>query len=162
MQISNALNEREFWTCCNKDLERAEGHVIFESAFVSVARLRLLQNSLIRLVRRGVTVCVFLQQPWGWNCRADALPPDAVARIRELKACLRLLSDWGIHVNLRTKVHRKFVIVDRSTHYEGGLNPLSHLGNAEHMRRFDGGSETESIIGKYRLLDCGRCGELLG
>jgi len=155
--ISKALDQHEFWARFVKDLERAQGHVVIESAFVSSFQLDLFESALRRAIARNVTVCVFLQKPKLLNVSLDRLPSTAKSRMEEFGGCVALLKKWGAHVTLRQLDHRKLVVIDRRLHYEGTLNLLSHVDGDEHMRRFDGVLVVHEVIQKYNYDACGQC-----
>jgi len=157
IKISSALNEREYGLNCMKDFENAKAHIIIESAFTSPVRLDALENSLRKAIARNVTVCVFLQKPRKQNQPSLQSPDFSRMSAESFDYCVNQLTAWGAHVTVRKKVHRKFVVVDQSIHYEGGLNMLSYCDTEEHMRRFEGSAETAAIIEKYGLLDCETC-----
>lgn len=159
---SETFTEVPFWSAFRADLRKAEGHVIIQSPFVSNRRLKYLANDLIELRRRGVTVCVFIQQPRKWGAPPDQLTGPELCEITELKANLELLKSWNVHVNLKEKIHSKFAIIDQRILWEGSLNILSHTGNSEHMRRWDNRDEVERVIEQHLLLHCADCKQIIG
>ncbi len=159
---SETFTEVPFWSAFRADLKKAEGHVIIQSPFVSNRRLKYLANDLLELNRRGVTVCVFVQQPRKWGPPPNQLSGPELCEITELKANLDLLKSLNVHLNLKEKIHSKFAIIDQRILWEGSLNILSHTGNSEHMRRWDNREEVDRIIEQHLLLHCADCKQIIG
>ena len=115
-----------------------------------------------RLIDRGITVCVFVQEPRNWLCDEERLDPQAAYSLREFGLAIRTLESWGIHVNLRKAIHIKFAVIDEAILWEGSLNILSHANTKEHMRRWDSESETRAAVDKHSLASCSKCEENQG
>jgi hypothetical protein len=74
------------------DLAKARGRVLIQSPYLAVWRLRKLRPSLVECVKRGVRICVFVQQP-----KEEYLLEDS-ARIEALNAAASVLQDMGAHL----------------------------------------------------------------
>jgi hypothetical protein len=74
-----------------KDLIGAKSVVLIESPYVNTSRLETYRSTLLRLTKRGVRVCVFVQEPWGWD-RRGALTEVQDGRLRQMEAAFQALS----------------------------------------------------------------------
>jgi hypothetical protein len=147
----------EFWNPFSCDLNSAQARVIIQSPFVSSRRLKHLSEDFQRLTKRGISVCVFIQQPRNWSDKPESLDRDTAFRFQEMNLAIQILRSWNVHVNMRQEIHEKLAVMDDHLAWEGSLNILSHNNTKEHMRRWDSPNETRSLINKHQLEDCTQC-----
>ncbi len=157
-QESESFSDEEFWPIFESDLTRARGHVIIQSAFLAIGRLKQLVEPLQALNARGITVCIFLQDPNYFDRpQKNTNTAHSFIKAEEFDYGIRLLRKLGCHVNLRSKIHQKFGVVDNEILWDGSLNILSYNDTREHMRRFASRAEADEIVAKYGLKDCAEC-----
>ena len=147
----------EFWPAFERDIMSARNHIIIQSPFITARRLKLLSRSIRALAARGITVCVFAQEPRWWSAEDSELDYEAQFVRRELNMAIEMLQSWQVHVNLRKRIHAKLAVVDGAVLWEGSLNILSHAQTQEHMRRSEGWREVREAVRKHALLDCAQC-----
>lgn len=155
------LAEEAFWNQFELDIGLVQSRLIIQSGFIASRRVRLLQALLEPLIRRNVQVCAFIQKPDLWDMPLARLSSDGATKLKATSEDIDVLQRLGVHVNLVTKVHMKFAILDEAVFYEGSLNILSHNSSLEGMRRFASVEETRKKVRQERFLDCHSCKELL-
>lgn len=155
MRESNSFDSESFWAIFRSDLASARSRVLLQSPFVSTRRLRDLLSSMGLLVKRRVTICLFVQEPRFWNASRQGLSRDTVSRLDELKENLDILEDMRIHVNLEEGIHAKLAVIDESVLWEGSLNILSHTNTLEQMRRITDRGEIDRAANQ--LDRCATC-----
>jgi len=107
------------------------------------------------LVNRGVTVCLFIQEPRFWNASRQGVSRDTISKLEELKENIDVLEEMRIHVNLEEGIHAKLAVIDESVLWEGSLNILSHANTQEQMRRIAERDEIDRAINQLdRCLAC--------
>jgi hypothetical protein len=154
---SRAFSDEEFWAAFRRDLEMAKAQIIIQSPFISAHRLKVLGTVMRNLIKNGISVCLFVQEPRYWEASLTAVLPEFAVKIQEMKSHIQLLQSWGIHVNLRKGVHEKFALIDLEILWEGSLNILSHINTKEHMRRWKSEGVAREILVKYGLAECKQC-----
>lgn len=155
---STVLLDNTFWACFNSDIANAVSHVIIHSAFLWDERMKRIEFRIKSLIQRGITVCIFLQVPNAWTKEGPLTEAERLDLSAFYKRCV-VLQSWGVHLNLKTKVHQKISVIDGKVHYEGSLNILSHRDTAENMRRFASPEEADLIIELHGLDLCLMCNE---
>jgi len=113
---------------------------------------------LHQAMKRGVSVCVLIQEPRDWNRRHEAaLAAADDAKLKLIDAAVELLQSLGIHVTLRPKMHEKLIVIDDRILWEGSMNMLSWFNTTERYRRFSDRAEVAHAIEKHKLLPCRHC-----
>ncbi|MGD9682662.1 MAG: helix-turn-helix domain-containing protein [Candidatus Obscuribacterales bacterium] len=139
------FTEEDFYDALVDDLRNARGRVIFQSPFIAIRRFREVNPHMQRCVERGVTVCVFLQEP---DPRDDRTVFDmGVSAMRSA----------GIHVTVRNLNHEKLAIVDETIFWDGSLNILSHSRTSDRMTRWLNREKVDEEIERYKLMNCDVC-----
>jgi hypothetical protein len=145
------LDEKEFWLAFGSKLRTAETRIIIESPFVWGPRLADMVVVLSAAINRGVSVCVFLQQPKDWSQHPEN---DST---RRLNSFVKELRGIGVHVTLRAKRHVKLAVIDEEHLFEGSLNSMSHGTGGERMRQWKDRDEVAAAVLKERLYECTAC-----
>lgn len=154
---SQTFTEEEFWKAFPCDIRQARGRILVQSPFVASRRIKLLAKEMCALIGKGITICVFVQEPRNWLSDRDGLDPQVLYNLQEFGLAVQMLRSWGIHVNLRKDIHAKLAVVDDEILWEGSLNILSHANSKEHMRRWKSEAETRAAVTKHALSTCAEC-----
>lgn len=156
--ISQALTDESFWNLFTGDLNQVVSHLLIQSAFLWDARMKKIEKRIKEIIARGGTVCIFIQAPSYWYKQRGLTVQERVELIDFYRRC-RLLESWGVHLNLKIKIHQKIAILDGKVHYEGSLNIMSHRDTAENMRRFSIAEEADVIASMHGLDLCLMCND---
>lgn len=156
--IHKVFDHDTFMDGFTEDLARARGLVLVQSPYVTTGRVERLSQVIKSCVDRGVQICVFIQQPREWSHRADRYhPATTLAKLNQMETAIRLLESYGVHVNLRLKVHEKLIVIDDNIFWDGTLNPLSHYDTSERLNRWVCRSIVKEGRLKHRLNSCSKC-----
>lgn len=98
-------------------------------------------------------MCVFAQEPSEWKQHKRASIPS----LKPFEGAVEELQAFGVHVNLRAKVHEKLIVIDDLILWEGSLNPFSHYDTAERMRRWTDRDMARKAVEKHKLNGCDFC-----
>lgn len=156
IERSIALTDDEFWSMFAGDLRQVTSHIVIYAPYLWDERLDFVASFVRGFVERGGIVCIFVQMKRGWDWRGG-WSEEEHAELVEFQRRLELLLSWGVHVNLKKKVHQKIAILDGKVHYEGSLNMLSHIDNGENMRRFSSEAEADLMKEKHGTDLCVDC-----
>jgi hypothetical protein len=157
---SDIFNEESFWPTFLNDLKYANTSVIISCPFVRRWRLGRLAPEIKELVRKGCSVCVFIQTPSSIRKEKGTLSPDEETELYNFERDIEIIESWSVHLTKRPKTHQKFAIIDGRKLWEGSLNILSHRDSVEHMRRFESVFEAQRIIRFHDLGSCEVCAAL--
>jgi hypothetical protein len=120
--------------------------------------LKRWESTFAELQRRAIRVCIALELPHDlqrdWS---DNVPPAIAAKQKELSALVAWLENFGIHVELREKIHAKLLLIDEELLWEGSLNFLSHFDASEHLRRTVSRADVQEVIQRHLLRSCQKC-----
>jgi hypothetical protein len=152
----DVYDEKSFDLQFKRDLKDAKQFVLIESPYIKVERLEAYRDLFLSLRKRGVQICVFSQEPWGWDNR-DALTDINKAKLKQVEVALGVLKSLGVHVTLRKGIHVKTAIIDGRIHWRGSLNILSFAHTVEEMVRFDDPVEAMRTIKRRNLHYCEEC-----
>jgi len=145
LAVTRVYTEQDFYDEFMSDLLHARGRVIFQSPFLASWRFSRVLPYLRNCVSRGVTTCVFLQEP--------AEGKDRSAFDRGLVS----LQSAGVHVTIRRNNHEKIAVIDETIFWDGSLNILSQSNTSERMTRWRSRAKVDEEIRRYRLMDCKDC-----
>ncbi len=150
-----------FWARFIDDLRMAKALVLIQSPFLSDRRLNEISDILVSLISRGVTVCVFIQEPLYWRTwrTKDALSPEIIREIKATENRIKRLQSLDVHVNLRSNIHEKLAVIDDFVIWDGSLNMLSHTRTKERVHRFTEREKIQQAIELHKL-SCEICKEL--
>ena len=154
---SNSYSASEFWEVFFSDLRNAKAHVIIHSSFISLRQVKALVKELGNLTKRGVTVCIFLQEPRYKTPQSEDQRLDLAVQQGEFELSISILQQISVHLNLLKDVHIKFAVIDDAVFWEGSLNIMSYYNTQEHMRRWGSKKELDSMRKKYKLDACQQC-----
>lgn len=135
-QDADLYDQTQFYQKLTKDLMKTKAEVIIESPFITKTRLTKLLPLLTELKSNRIKVIINTRDP---NEHDGFMKPDA-------QHALSSLLELGIQAIFTKNLHRKLVILDRTTVWEGSLNVLSQNNSQELMRR------TESVPLAWRLI----------
>jgi len=155
--VSQALTDELFWRLFYGDLDQVVGHVVIQSAFLWDARMKKIERRIKEAITRGATVCIFIQAPSSWY--KENLTDQQQEELQGFYNRCLVLQSWGVHLNLKSKVHQKIAILDGKVHYEGSLNIMSHRDTGENMRRFSIPTEADVIANLHGLDLCLICNQ---
>jgi transcriptional regulator with XRE-family HTH domain len=121
------------------DFREARGRIVNFSPYATPDGVQRWRQEFRLAVERGVHVCVFIQEPDGWEHRNDdsfPLPSYVRSRIKKTMDAIELLASTGVHVTLRKNMHEKLVLIDDCILWDGSLNFLSHYKTTERLNRW--------------------------
>lgn len=119
------VTQDDYYRLLVSDLQRAQTRVVFYSAFLTPDRVAFLEPHLRALVERGVPAYV-VTKTIGERSASQA---ETAARIE------RALTDWGVRVLHKLRMHEKLVFIDEDILWSGSLNSLSFTDTQEVMER---------------------------
>src|SRR4030095_15594941 len=155
---SAVFDETECQPQLRSDLDGALGRIIIGSSFITVRAAQQWSTHFASAIKRGVVVCVLIQEPFEWGRRQDnRLAANTIAKLRALEAAVDLLQSIGVHVILRPKMHEKIIVVEDCILWDGSINVLSWFDTSERARRWSDRSEVAQAIVKHDLLSCTQC-----
>lgn len=141
---SKLFDENTFYEAFTKDLRNCKKEVIIESPYITCKRMRVLESSFQKLIKRGVKVYVITRDPREHE--------ENLARQAELE--ISIFEEIGVQVLLYPGIHhRKLAILDRNILWEGSLNILSQFYSREIMRRIEGG---KLALEMFKFLKMGK------
>lgn len=150
--VKKTHTEKTMWAQLSEDLSNAEFRLWIQSPFIAQKRMEFFWYRLEQLVKRGVCVCIFLQDPKTWFSAGgpthhgfDAL----VAKLREL----------NVHVTVREFIHEKLIIIDDRIHWDGSCNYMSHSVTTDRIHRWTHLDEMLEAIETHELDGCLECKE---
>lgn len=149
----NIYDENTFYDAFELDLENAKGLVLIQSPFLRISKINKLRYQLERTIRRGVRICVFAQEPLGWQDHKKVSNPE----MKPIEGAIELLQSLQIHTTLRKRIHQKVIVVDDLILWDGSLNLLSHTNTKERMTRWQDAELVSSTIRTYKLNRCDHC-----
>ena len=130
-------DENGFYNRFTQDLLKAKKEVIIESPYITSQRMRLFRPIFVKLINRGVRVCVMTRDP-----KEHDLP-----KVCQSEAEIRYFGTIGVQTLLCLgNHHRKLAIVDRKVLWEGSLNILSQAYSREIMRRIESKELSEEML----------------
>lgn len=138
---SRLLDQDTFYPCFLKDLRRCHKEVIIECPFVTMRRVHYLLPALRGLTKRRVCVVVNTKPPYEHS---------GVLR-RQAELAIVAMQEAGARVLFTGGHHRKLVILDMETVYEGSLNILSQSDSCEIMRRIESKEAAMQLIDFLKL-----------
>lgn len=157
---STIYTAEAFWPAFIDDLNKAQGHVLIQSPFLSYNRIRELSSHFSDLSNRGVAICVFVQQPMNFKSqKAPRATEEETTEVRYFKENCERLRKLNVHVNVLREIHAKLATIDDKYLWEGSLNVLSYANTKEHMRRFDSPGELDAVAKLQGLQNCEKCNE---
>src|SRR5690606_630031 len=134
----NVFDEGTFYGAFAQDLVRARESVLIVSPFATDRGTARWTDALRAAIARGVRVHVVTRP-------ANEFGGGHAAKVNELVAGLRAL---GVVVDLRSRTHEKFAMIDRRIVWNGSLNIFSHRDTHELMWRLDSPA-TCSVVGRF-------------
>lgn len=130
------------------DLAVARCLVLMQSPFLTVRRIKRFYGPFSKCVRRGVRVCMFIQDP---------STESNLYRIAEINASADLLKKIGVHVSPKPKAHEKLIVIDNMIAWDGSLNMMSYRDTSERMTRWISPRKVREIISTHHLDECVVC-----
>lgn len=137
-------------------LRAAKHYVLLQSPFLRLQLLKSFVHEIEQCIRRGVVVCLFVQEPEDWHVPRDLLSPVRRAEHEELQSLIDMLVAIGVHVNLRPDIHKKIAVFDGLILFYGTLNFFSYGKSTDSIRRFDSPALALNTIQKENLF-CDAC-----
>jgi len=152
LPLTKLFDDRDYWTPLWADIRSARGALVVQSPFISQKRMERLMHEIEAVIRRDVVVTVVLQQPRdkeqpGEHSQKDRYVVDG----ERLESLISWLTSCGAHVEVRQRIHAKFVLVDEDILWEGSLNLLSHYDTTEHLRRSINRKEVREVRDRHKL-----------
>ncbi len=119
------------------DLRAAKHYVLIQTVYIGLQALKVFLYELVKCIRRGVQVCIFVRQPDNWYVRRDLLDPVTQTEFNELQGIINLLRGYGAHVTMLEDIHVKVAVFDGLISYSGSLNFFSNGKSTNNTIRFD-------------------------
>lgn len=139
---SKLFDETTFYEAFIKDLGKCQKEVIIESPYITCQRMKLLEPTFRKLIKRGIKVYIITRNPRE-HC-------ESLSRQAELE--ISIFEEMGIQVLLYPgNHHRKLAILDRKILWEGSLNILSQGYSREIMRRIQGEKSAKEMFSFLKL-----------
>lgn len=129
------VTQVDFYRLLSSDLENAKDRVIIYSPFITTDRLAFLLPHLQALIEQSVQIYLITKS---LSERSDS----EMATIRKIE---KHLSEIGIIVIHKQRMHEKLVFIDDDITWSGSLNPLSFSDTQEIMER----RKSKSVLMDY-------------
>jgi hypothetical protein len=144
---SQFFDEKTFLDAFILELSYAKAFVLIQSPFITPHRVSQYLDALLDCIRRGVTVCVFIEDREGTD-----------EQLKQTRDAAKMLEKIGVHVNFKIGIHEKILVVDGSVLWKGSLNILSFNGrkSEEIERRVDEGLAWSETF-RFKLHICAFC-----
>jgi DNA-binding XRE family transcriptional regulator len=141
------------------DLNRSTGFVFMDVSYLTIEGIGRFERELRNCIARGVTVCVFIQEPKDWHQRdSRTVSANRRAHLMKLQNSIEYLINLGVHVTVRDGAHVKIIVIDYKISYGGSLNALSYTDwTDEEMNRWtDEGWACRTVI-RRNFHNCQQC-----
>lgn len=132
---STLYDQNTFYKALYRDLGCCRHELIIESPFITEKRMNVLLPIFSNMRRRNIRIVVNTRDPI--EHEGDYYQ-QALVTIEALQAL-------GVTVLYTVGHHRKLVIIDRMTVYEGSLNVLSFNDSCEIMRKIVSDSAAQEL-----------------
>lgn len=119
------VTQVDFYRLLSNDLAKAQKRVIIYSPFITPDRVAFILPQLQAAVERDVEVYVITKDI------SERLKSDLL----RVRATEKQLSDIGVVVIHKLRMHEKLVFIDEDLTWSGSLNPLSFSNTQEIMER---------------------------
>ena len=119
------LTQEHFYDFLRADLARAQSRVVMYSPFITQNRLAQLEPQIRATVERGTMVYVVTKAQCDRSKR----------ELSQYRMLERALTEWGVVIVHKQRMHEKLIFIDSDILWEGSLNPLSFSNTGEHMER---------------------------
>jgi hypothetical protein len=119
------ITHEHFYDFLRADLAKAQSRVVIYSAFITQNRLAQLEPQIRAAVERGTRLYVVTKSQCDRSKR----------ELSQYRLLERALTQWGVVVVHKQRMHEKLIFIDSNILWEGSLNPLSFSNTAEHMER---------------------------
>ncbi|MCX5653241.1 MAG: AAA domain-containing protein [Planctomycetota bacterium] len=137
------VTQERFFPVLRGDLARAASRIVIYSAFITQARLALLEPQIRAAIERQVRVYVVTKTHGDRNKK----------EVPGYRALEKALSDWGVVVVHKRGMHEKLIFIDDNILWSGSLNPLSFSDTQEIMERRESREVVKDFAGTLRLDD---------
>lgn len=117
------------------DLRHTKRRVVIVSPYVTMRRVRWLEDTFAEMTSRGVSVTVITRPPSSFRGQAAAAAVAAMNTLRTQK----------IAVCLREGIHQKHAVIDESIVWYGSINLLSFGASQESIMRLVSGSVARAL-----------------
>ena len=129
------VTQADFFRTISADFSRAKSRVIIYSPFMTQDRLAFLMPQLQAASFRGVAVFIITKSH-------SERSQSELAHIRRME---KQLSEIGVVVVHKMRMHEKLVFIDDDITWSGSLNPLSFSNTQEVMER----RKSKAVLGDY-------------
>lgn len=136
-------NSGQFYSLLLMDLANVRDQVIIYSPFIASERLSYLQPALRAASGRGVRVYIVTK----------TLQERGQRRLSEYRKLEKSLSDWGMIVIHKRRMHEKLAFIDKDIIWTGSLNILSFRDTEEYMERRQSKQVFQDYARELRLDD---------
>lgn len=119
------IKQTDFYRLLLSDLSRAHNRIIIYSPFITRDRIAFLMPQIQDAISRGVHIFVVTKAH-------SERPKSEIPQIRIIEA---QLSDLGVVIIHKLRMHEKLVFIDKDITWSGSLNPLSFSNTQEIMER---------------------------
>ncbi len=135
------VTEDQFFPMLRADIANAKKRIVVYSPFITEARVGSIAPQLRAAVDRGVQVYVVTKAQGDRGKR----------ELPHYRRIERTLTDWGLVVIHKGRMHEKVVFVDDDIIWSGSLNPLSFSDTQEVMERRASLAVSTDYAGTLRL-----------
>ncbi len=120
------VTQIHFYRLLSSDILKARNCIIIYSPFITSDRLAFLLPQLQAAIERGVQIYIITK------ALSERTKAGELAAIREIE---KQLSEIGVTVIHKLRMHEKLVFIDDDITWSGSLNPLSFSNTQEIMER---------------------------
>ena len=117
------------------DIGHAKKNVVIVSPYVSLRRVRWLENTFAKLTENRIAVSITTRPPSSFQGQTASAAEAAIKALYALK----------IDVNLREGIHQKYAVIDGSIVWYGSINLLSFGSSQESIIRLVSGSVARAL-----------------
>lgn len=129
------VTQADFFRLLSSDILRARNRIIIYSPFITQDRLGFLMPQIQAALARGIPIFIITKS------HSERSGPE----LQQVKKLEGKLSEIGVIVMHKMRMHEKLVFIDNDITWSGSLNPLSFSNTQEIMER----RKSTSVLNDY-------------
>lgn len=129
------VTQKQFYRYLCYDLNHANFRVVIYSPFITQNRITQLEPHIRAATERGIRLYIITK----------AHSDRSKKELQQYRRLENTLTEWGVVMVHKQRMHEKLVFIDDNIIWEGSLNPLSFKDTQEHMER----RESKAVFSEY-------------
>jgi len=137
------MTQEKFYSVFTNDISMSRSRIVIYSPFITQDRVCHLETHLKAAVERGVDIYLVTK----------SLRERGARELSQYRYLERELTNWGVVIIHKYRMHEKLIFIDDSIIWTGSLNPLSFSDTQEIMERRNNEAVFSEIAKTIRLND---------